>query len=1426
MKYNFTLKSLLAFLVLLLANSNVNAQCGLNPVNAGSITPNVFFQTVTVVDNEYRTFQATAGCTYTFSFCQGGGSYSLDNQLQIFDAGNSSLVYSDDVCGVGAEIGNWSCPTSGTYKIQMTRYYCQNIGSTAVLAYSSSCPPPVPCTGQPLAGTATATTTAFNCSGFPALNLLGGTTPGLNLSFTWESSPNGLAPWTPVPGATNLSIPNITLSTPITATTHYRCVTTCSASGQSNTSSPVQITVTPASAPVVTTPITINCGDVATLNATAVPGGYINWFPTAVGGTPFATGLNVNVTPTTNTTYYAEKFFPVTAVNTTGGVVVDHNGTTGDDRSGIAVSPNYAYVVGDNNTGRYNKMDLTGGTSLPRRDGLFSDVITQRLWSFSNGTTPHDNNTGGTINAIVELDEDLNVIGSPITLSQTFNFGSLYGGQNLIAPGYGFVIFWTGGTFYRIDLTTGAVTNLGAAGITIPYVETWASWGWSEFDGTNYYVYHLTNNTTIVKRNLTNGTQTTVQTFSNMGDMGCMAYNTATNRLYFHYEGSGQFGGTSETLGYVGVTSDNNCGAGVRTPVVVNVIPPGVTIATTPTTICVGESTTTTFTGTPNSTVTYTVNGGANQTIVLNGAGTNSITESPTVNTTYNLVSVVSGACSGAMTGSSSVTVNPVASGQFFSNTLTVCKDQPASIAFSSTATSFPIDIEYTDGTNTYNYIASTGSEFISVPSDVAGSFTYTITNITNQYGCDGTPGVGSGLVTVNDRPTATFSSVAPGVCPGGSTDVTLTFTGTGPFIYEYTDGSTPVAGVELTNSLTFTVSPTADVTYSTVTLLDQTACAVTPADIASTITIQAYDTTIIIAHPVSTSSCTQNSATFTMTAGGDGLSYVWYENGVPVVAGPNYTINNNTLLINDVSGLGGNQYYVVVSGLCGVDKTSNSATLTEDFGNTWSGTTSTDWDVPTNWSCGTVPIITTNVLIPTSTLSGNMPLVNIPTALCNDVTLAGAGASLGFAAGTNQLAIYGNLTNSGGTFNGTGGTIEMAGTNQSINGALTFDDLDINGGGTKTLNGDVTVEGILNLMNGMLALGNSNLTITDMTAQTTGSATSYIVTDGTGEVVGQNMGITPTMFHVGIPTSYNPVTIENEGDADTFMVRVMPNVYVDGDGTNPAEVTNPVVDRTWMISEQTPGGSFATVTPHWNGVSEEVNGFDQSHVYVAHYMGGMWTSELDSAIYAPAAVAAGSMWTAMEDSITSFSPFAVASYGSFPLAIRLTSITAANVGTRNKVEWKSATEATGDIFELERSADAKTFTKIATVAANGKPSTYLQWDESPVQGVNYYRVKLVDANGKYSYSKVVSATVGGTNTFAIEAYPNPVHNTVSVKVNGMVSGKGSVVVTDVTGKVVSAVTTVENNSAELNVSHLANGMYLLNYTDDVRNESIKINKQ
>ena len=48
---------------------------------------------------------------------------------------------------------------------------------------------------------------------------------------------------------------------------------------------------------------------------------------------------------------------------------------------------------------------------------------------------------------------------------------------------------------------------------------------------------------------------------------------------------------------------------------------PTASISVLPATICSGTTSTVTFTGTPNATVTYTVDNGVNQTIVLNGSG-------------------------------------------------------------------------------------------------------------------------------------------------------------------------------------------------------------------------------------------------------------------------------------------------------------------------------------------------------------------------------------------------------------------------------------------------------------------------------------------------------------------------------------------------------------------------------------------------------------------------------------------------------------------------------------------------------------------------------------------------------------------------------------------------------------------------------------
>ncbi|WP_288980975.1 choice-of-anchor L domain-containing protein, partial [uncultured Flavobacterium sp.] len=90
---------------------------------------------------------------------------------------------------------------------------------------------------------------------------------------------------------------------------------------------------------------------------------------------------------------------------------------------------------------------------------------------------------------------------------------------------------------------------------------------------------------------------------------------------------------------------------------------PTATISGT-TTIPIGSTTVVTFVGTPNAVVSYTINGGAIQTITLDTSGNASITTLPlSVNTTYNLVSVSSG-CVVSLAGSAIITVtnDPTAS--------------------------------------------------------------------------------------------------------------------------------------------------------------------------------------------------------------------------------------------------------------------------------------------------------------------------------------------------------------------------------------------------------------------------------------------------------------------------------------------------------------------------------------------------------------------------------------------------------------------------------------------------------------------------------------------------------------------------------------------------------------------------------------------
>ncbi len=95
-------------------------------VLAGSINPTPFWQTVST--NTYRYYTFTAGFPgelFIFSFCQGGGSTSIDTQLEVNynSSGWSTGFSNDDYCGFGSEVV-FIAPAAGTYRINIYQFDC------------------------------------------------------------------------------------------------------------------------------------------------------------------------------------------------------------------------------------------------------------------------------------------------------------------------------------------------------------------------------------------------------------------------------------------------------------------------------------------------------------------------------------------------------------------------------------------------------------------------------------------------------------------------------------------------------------------------------------------------------------------------------------------------------------------------------------------------------------------------------------------------------------------------------------------------------------------------------------------------------------------------------------------------------------------------------------------------------------------------------------------------------------------------------------------------------------------------------------------------------------------------------------------------------------------------------------------------------
>ncbi|MGX5857147.1 T9SS type A sorting domain-containing protein [Dyadobacter jiangsuensis] len=178
-------------------------------------------------------------------------------------------------------------------------------------------------------------------------------------------------------------------------------------------------------------------------------------------------------------------------------------------------------------------------------------------------------------------------------------------------------------------------------------------------------------------------------------------------------------------------------------------------------------------------------------------------------------------------------------------------------------------------------------------------------------------------------------------------------------------------------------------------------------------------------------------------------------------------------------------------------------------------------------------------------------------------------------------------------------------------------------------------------------------------------------------------------------------------------------------------------------------------------------------------------------------------------DGLTDESPATYTLTWEGALPVTLVAFEAVPEENRVRLSWKTAEETNASHFDVERSQDAKTWTKIVETAATGDSrelSSYSTTDEAPLAGISYYRLKTVDRDNTFAYSRTASVNLGSSG-LGVRVYPNPASSVLLIQGVDPKS-VNHVSLTNTSGQLVAQYGAVPETGIDL--SKLSNGMYLI----------------
>ena len=438
------------------------------------------------------------------------------------------------------------------------------------------------------------------------------------------------------------------------------------------------------------------------------------------------------------------------------------------------------------------------------------------------------------------------------------------------------------------------------------------------------------------------------------------------------------------------------------------------------------------------------------------------------------------------------------------------------------------------------------------------------------------------------------------------------------------------------------------------------------------------------------------------------------------------------------------------------------------------------------------------------------------------------------FAIGAHNIFLGGALTTTGTLTGGSSSNMtifDFTGSASQIilPGSLALNNLKINRLSGADINGNVSVANNLDMTRGILTTDNTSGS-GHIDTLMLGSSGSILNETDTSFVNGRistnrthtNDGITHSYGNMGTDITI-PLTGSNPGS-----IKVTRSVGTNASGSNTNVCRHGSnnyggIKRKYHIEPASNGGLQASLVIHY--LDGELNGIPESglDIYrkpeggsVFFFLGGGARSTSANTIALRYATDSFSEWTA----------------GGFPapLPVELISFDAQlQDATTSKLDWVTASEINNDHFDIERSVDGVTFTKVGEKTGNGTTQSINKYEYMDHFGAAilspalYYRLKQVDFNGAFVYTDIRKVVLTAKQD-GIKVWYNRDIEKLQAVITSTSDQQAAMKVVDAQGRVIAAQNvqvTKGNNAVQLDMQGFAQGAYTFIYTNEAGDQQV-----